>query len=427
LERARNGASLKAYNQAMALGDAALAAEDWRGAEEAYTAALGVPGYAGDAGAKEGLAAAKGGAPRKVYKLAMSLGDEKLAAEDWRGAEVAYAAVLKVPGYGNDPAAKEGLAAAKGGASRKAYMAAMSEGEAALAAGDLRAAEQAFTVALSLPGYGNDARARDGLANAMGKLALDCGSGVTLDLMRISAGRFMMGSPLSEGNNRATSWEKWENGPVGEKTVIGRSDNEVQHEVTITKPFYMGIHEVTQSQWRAVMGNNPSYFKGDDNPVEKVSWDDAMEFCRKLSSKSGRKVRLPTEAEWEYACRAGTTMAFNTGETISTDQVNYNGNYTYGNGRKGVYREKTTPVGSFGANAWGLYDMHGNVWEWCSDWHGVYDLANTKDPQGVSNGTPRVVRGGSWANSPWGCRSAYRFRLEPDLRAIDFGFRVVLD
>jgi formylglycine-generating enzyme required for sulfatase activity len=384
--------------------------------------ALKTPGYGNDARAKEGLAAAKGGAPRKLYKLAMSLGDERLAAEDWSGAEAAYAAVLAVPGYAGDAGAKEGLAAAKGGASLKAYMAAMSEGEAALAAGNSRAAERAFTTALSLPGYGNDARARDGLAKATGKLALDCGGGVKLELVRIPAGRFMMGSPAGgpEADVVREIKEIWREISWGEY-------DETQHEVTITKPFYMGIYEVTQGQWRAVMGGNPSEFKGDDNPVEKVSWDDAMDFCRKLSAKSGRKVRLPTEAEWEYACRAGTTTAFNTGATISTDQANYDGNYTYGNGRKGVYRKKTTPAGSFPANAWGLYDMHGNVWEWCSDRYGDYDLTKSKDPQGVSSGTPRVIRGGSWDSDPRRCRSAIRGRLEPGDRYDSVGFRVVLD
>ncbi|MDR1613594.1 MAG: formylglycine-generating enzyme family protein [Planctomycetota bacterium] len=279
----------------------------------------------------------------------------------------------------------------------------MAEGEAALAARNLRAAEQAFTVALSLPGYGNDARARDGLAKATGKLALDCGGGVTLDLVRIPAGRFMMGSPSSKAD---------------------RSSDEVQHAVTLSRAFYMGIYEVTQAQWWAVMGNNPSRFKGDDNPVENVSWYDAMEFCRKLSSKSGKKVRLPTEAEWEYACRAGTATAFSTGETIRMDQANYNGNADF---MKGIEQGKTMRVGSFRANAWGLHDMHGNVFEWCSDWYGDYDLAKAIDPQGVSSGSRRVVRGGSWFNIPWFCRSANRFRIEPGGRLGDIGFRVVLD
>jgi formylglycine-generating enzyme required for sulfatase activity len=216
----------------------------------------------------------------------------------------------------------------------------------------------------------------------------------------------MMGSPESEA---------------------GRENDEIQHEVTISKAFYLGAYEVTQAQWKAVMGSDPSEFKGDDNPVEMVSWDDAMEFCRRLSGRTGRRFRLPTEAEWEYACRAGTTTPFHTGETITTDQANYNGKYTYGGGREGVYREKTMPVGSFPANAWGLHDMHGNVFEWCLDWFGVYDGTKTQDPQGASSGAGRVVRGGSWANNPRYCRSAIRGRGEPDARINGIGFRVALN
>ena len=148
-----------------------------------------------------------------------------------------------------------------------------------------------------------------------------------------------------------------------------------------------GVYTVTQEQWQAVMGNNPSHFKGEKNlPVEKVSWDDCQEFIKKLREKDKKPYRLPTEAEWEYACRAGTTTPFHFGETISTDQANYNGNFTYGNGKKGVYRKKTTPVGSFPANAWGLHDMHGNVWQWCQDWYGDYPQKDVVDPQGPEKG-----------------------------------------
>ncbi|MDR0361608.1 MAG: formylglycine-generating enzyme family protein [Planctomycetota bacterium] len=233
--------------------------------------------------------------------------------------------------------------------------------------------------------------------------------GVPLDLQLIPAGTFMMGSPESEA---------------------GRENDEIQHEVTISKAFYLGTYEVTQAQWKAVMGSDPSKFKGDDNPVENVSWDDAMEFCRRVSELTGRRFRLPTEAEWEYACRAGTTTPFNTGETIHSDQANYFGFNTYERGRggrKGVFRERTTRVGSFPANAWGLYDMHGNVLEWCSDWLDVYDRTKTRDPQGASSGTFRVYRGGSWFNYPRYCRSAYRSRLGPGLRLNYLGLRVALD
>jgi len=222
----------------------------------------------------------------------------------------------------------------------------------------------------------------------------------------IQPGEFLMGSPANEAD---------------------RDTDETQHRVRLTKPFFMGTTEVTQGQWRAVMGNAPSHFKGDDLPVENVSWDEAVEFCRKLSAKEGKRYRLPTEAEWEYACRAGTTTPFHTGDTISTDQANYNGNYTYGSGRKGAYRETTTRVGSFAANAWGLYDMHGNVWEWCADWKGDYPAGESIDPKGPNEATGRVLRGGSWYNRPQGCRSAYRYFFAPGYRYYGIGFRVSLD
>src|SRR5262249_26689915 len=152
----------------------------------------------------------------------------------------------------------------------------------------------------------------------------------------------------------------------------GRSDDEVQHRVTLTGGFFLGVHQVTQAQWQMVMGSKPSRFKGENLPVERVSWDDCQEFCKRLAERDGKRYRLPTEAEWGYACRAGTATPFPFGETISPDQANYGGYYTYGKGKEGVYRQKTTPVGSFPANAWGLFDMHGNVYEWCEDWYGPY-------------------------------------------------------
>jgi formylglycine-generating enzyme required for sulfatase activity len=152
---------------------------------------------------------------------------------------------------------------------------------------------------------------------------------------------------------------------------IGRDATETQHKVTLTKGFYMGVYTVTQEEWQEVMGKNPSSFKGEKNlPVEMVSWNDCQDFIKKLREKDKKAYRLPTEAEWEYACRAGTTTPFFFGKTISTDQANYNGSQIYGDGKKGINRDKTTPVGSFPANAWGLHDMSGNVFQWCQDWHG---------------------------------------------------------
>ena len=295
-------------------------------------------------------------------------------------------------------------------------------GGAARAAADWLSAEKAFAAALAVPGYGDDAKAIDGMARAVG-LTLDCGDGVTLELARIPAGAFMMGSPELEAN---------------------RLDDEIQHRVTLTRAFFLGRYEVTQAQYRAVMGENPSKFRGDGNPVERVSWAEAVEFCRRLSSKTGREVRLPTEAEWEYACRSGTTTAYSSGDDPET--LARVGNVADAEAKAALkwvlkrelldemtlsasdgYGVTTAPVGSFRPNAWGLYDMHGNVWEWCSDWYGPYDARNGIDPRGASDGTYRVVRGGSWIDGPRNCRSAYRVRFEPGSRYNNLGFRVALD
>ncbi len=229
---------------------------------------------------------------------------------------------------------------------------------------------------------------------------------IRMKLVRIEAGKFVMGSPASEAE---------------------RSDDETQHEVKLTKAFYLGETEVTQGQWKAMMGTDPSRFKGDDLPVESVSWDDAVAFCAALSRKEGKSYRLPTEAEWEYACRAGTTTPFHTGATISPNLANYDGNDVYGGGAKGEYRQKTTPVRTFVGNAWGLYDMHGNVWEWCSDRYGAYPGNAVDDPTGPLQGERRVLRGGSWYYYPRFCRSAYRCWFAPDYRNNSVGFRVALD
>jgi formylglycine-generating enzyme required for sulfatase activity len=223
------------------------------------------------------------------------------------------------------------------------------------------------------------------------------------------AGTFQMGSPSSEKD---------------------RSDNETQHQVTLTQGFWMGETAVTQEMWQSVMGANPSRFKGAKNPVEQVSWDDCQKFIGKLNglgvAPSGFKFSLPTEAQWEYACRAGTTTPFSFGGVLNGDQANCDGNDPYGTGTKGKYLKKTTEVGSYPANAWGLYDMHGNVWEWCSDWYGDYPVRHVTDPLGASSGSDRVNRGGSWNCFARYCRSADRCRLTPDYRLNFLGFRLSL-
>jgi formylglycine-generating enzyme required for sulfatase activity len=232
---------------------------------------------------------------------------------------------------------------------------------------------------------------------------------IGIKLMRIPKGKFLMGSPESEK---------------------GRSSDETQHEVTISQNFYMGSTEVTQAQWQKVMGNNPSKFEGDELPVEQISWDEAVDFCKRLSEmpeekNAGRKYRLPTEAEWEYACRAGTTTPFHFGSQLNGRQANFDGTVSYGTNTKGTYLEKTTSVGKYPANAWGLYDMHGNVWEWCSDWYGQYPSGSVTDPSGPATGSRRVVRGGSWDSIAVGCRSANRWD-DPSIRLGCLGFRVAL-
>ena len=187
----------------------------------------------------------------------------------------------------------------------------------------------------------------------------------------------------------------------------------------------MGVHPVTQEQWQALMGNNPSLSLHAKNlPVEDVSWEDCQEFLTKLRENDKKPYRLPTEAEWEYACRAGTTTPFCFGTTISTDQANYNGNDTYGTGKKGVYRMQTMPVGTFPKNAWGLVDMHGNVSEWCQDWYSEYTTFVVLDPQGPNSGQHRVVRGGSWITDPNLCRAASRHRHKLGYRNDHVGLRV---
>ena len=226
----------------------------------------------------------------------------------------------------------------------------------------------------------------------------------------IAPGQFQMGSPASE---------------------IDRFNDETQHEVTLTKGFLLGVREVTQNQYEAVMGKNPSFFKGATLPVETVSYLEAVSFCQRLSDlpvekAAGRKYRLPTEAEWEYACRAGTNTPFPFGNELNGAQANCNGGYPFGTTRKGPFLEKPSPTGSYQTNAWGLYDMQGNVWEWCSDWYGAFPEAAAKDPQGSPAGPGRVMRGGSWINWARNCRTSIRGWDGPDRRCNDVGFRVVL-
>ena len=231
-------------------------------------------------------------------------------------------------------------------------------------------------------------------------LTLYLGKQVTLKLVLIPAGKFLMGSPPEEA---------------------GRSEDEgPQRIVNISKPFYMGLHEVTQGQYAVIMGNNPSRFKDAARPVEMVSWQDAVEFCQKLAQRTGKKVVLPTEAQWEYACRAGSKTRFSFGN----EEKQLAAYARYGqSGEAG-----TVPVGLGRPNPWGLYDMHGNVTEWCSDWYtGSYGNASSMDPAGPSAGQSRVIRGGCWGNPAGDCRSASRKGFAPESRNPYRGFRIAVD
>ncbi len=219
-------------------------------------------------------------------------------------------------------------------------------------------------------------------------VAVDLGGGVMLDLVLIRPGKFLMGS---------------ENGDSDEKPV---------HEVTISRSFYLGKYEVTQAQWEAVMGSNPSCFKGATLPVEQVSWEDCQKFIEKINSKGVGTFRLPTEAEWEYACRAGTTGGY----AGNLDEMAW---YDKNSG------DMTHPVGTKKANPWGLYDMHGNVWEWCQDWYGPYPGSAVQDPKGAAGGSYRVARGGCWYHDARICRSAARAGGSPSSRHYNLGFRLV--
>jgi formylglycine-generating enzyme required for sulfatase activity len=227
---------------------------------------------------------------------------------------------------------------------------------------------------------------------------------ITMKLVLAPAGKFMMGSPDNEPNRD--------------------KDEGPRRTVTVGKPFFVGVTEVTQEQYEAVMEDNPSTFQGPRNPVEEVSWEDAVAFCKELSRLTGRKFHLPTEAQWEYACRAGTQSLYHSGGGLAdlkrvgqfaSDPANV---------------KSTRPVAGLEANAWGLYDMHGNVWEWCSDWYGegwYADDRQAADPTGPATGSERIIRGGSWSDDPQDCRCAVRECQPPGYTDDDIGFRVVCD
>ncbi len=229
-----------------------------------------------------------------------------------------------------------------------------------------------------------------------------------MEFVWIPAGSFTMGSPDTEASRD--------------------SDEGPQHIVSLTHGFWMGKYEVTQAQWEQIMGWNPVVIQpqGDNYPVVMVSWNDCQDFIARLNAQSTKaEFSLPTEAQWEYACRAGTTTPFYTGDCLPTNQANYDGSFPYNGCPAGEYRRHIIPVGSLASNNWWLYDMHGNVWEWCQDRYGSYSSDYAVNPAGPSSGTMRVWRGGSWGDKALFCRSADRSRYDPDEARDYIGFRLV--
>ncbi|WP_295486752.1 formylglycine-generating enzyme family protein [Accumulibacter sp.] len=223
----------------------------------------------------------------------------------------------------------------------------------------------------------------------------------------IPPGRFQMGTPIDESE---------------------RGAGEVAHEVRLSHGFWLADTACTQAFWLAVWPVNPSHFQDHgDNPVENVSWHDAQGFIGELNRRlPGLSARLPSEAEWEYACRAGTTTPFAFGDQITPEEVNYHGGYPYADGEKGIYRQRTVAAGSLPANPWGLYEMHGNVWEWCGDWYGDYPTEPQVDPLGPRYGKQRILRGGTWGDPGRYARAGNRSRIEPAYRPRSSGFRIAL-
>jgi uncharacterized protein (TIGR02996 family) len=287
-----------------------------------------------------------------------------------------------------------------------------------------------LTRLLRLEGTGPDRprredRLRELLAAGVEPCVATLKNSIGMELAYIPAGTFLMGSPEDEEDRSE------DEGPV--------------HAVKIAKAFYLGVYAVTQGEYEAVMRKNPSWFSatGDGKPeveglktsrfpVEMVSHDGAVKFCEKLSALEGEKenervYRLPTEAEWEYACRGGAGSApFHFGQSLSSEQANIDGNYPHGDAAKGPFLERTCEVGSYKPNGYGLYDMHGNVWEWCSDWYGEYSKGDKVNPPGPSEGSKRVIRGGGWSNAAVNCSASFRGSSAPANRGLNLGLRLLL-
>ena len=349
----------------------------------------------------------------KIYGYYYQQGETALAASDYARSQAYFNKCLEVkPGDAKAAARltdidQQKWAAVKVEKEREQHEARLSqvmkEGDASLARLEHYAAARYFEYYLVLsPGN----RTAEKKLQAL-KRAVDLGGGVKIELVWIPPGTFRMGSSDSEADRG--------------------NDEGPRHQVKVSHGFWMGKYEITQAQWEEVMESNPSSFKDYSHPVERVSWAACQAFLKKLSSRTGKAFRLPTEAEWEYACRARTKTAFHYGDSLSSMQANFNGSYPYGKALKGLYIATTMPVGTYRPNSFGLYDMHGNVWEWCQDWYDedFYKTIPTNDPSGPSMGKHRVLRGGSLKVSADHCRSANRYGYRPTRRDNDIGFRIL--
>lgn len=378
---------------------------------------------------------------RRQHDSAVDEGTSLLAQRNWTEAEAVFRRALSTPGFTTSEAALDGVRTAREGKQRSLdYEAAVNKlkerYESAKDSDDLtlwREVREAALVAMNtgyadsqaLSLYLNEAHEKllpipipSGWTAAIQDITTATPAGnenrqiayyvnsIGMEFVYIPPGQFTMGSPDAEAK---------------------RGRDETIRQVTFTRGFLISAVPVTQQHWLMIMGTRPSKFQSDNHPIEQVSWDDAAHFARMLSDAERHSYRLPMEAEWEFACRAGSTTPFSWGHSISTLHANYDGNFAYSSNPSGIYRMTTTPVKTFSPNEWGLYDMHGNVWEWCYDWYGSLDSAPAVDPKGTATGRARVVRGGSWHDYPHNCRSAARHKFAPIYRNQFTGFRVCVD
>ena len=469
LTKALGGAARAAFDGALDEGNRLVTEQRWKEAEAAFARAGKVPGYEESELAASGLAVARIGQALSAAEAAKERGDWEAAARSlgerprephvderlaalWRRAE----ALLREADEHLTPRLRV-ISMLDGREMDGGTVVVSSAGRAASRAETpctLELAEnQVYTITVTLPPRGTRRYStfeQTARADWRGERELRAEiqeQRLPPDLVTVAEAKYAPLDGLAEGSREAQERQREAVETLGlplevksRKTGVvfrlvppgtfAMGDGGDRHSVTLTKPIYVGKFEVTQGQWEVVMGSNPSHFDeaGEDAPVESVSWEDCQEFCGKLCTLEGvpeGTYRLLTEAEWEYSCRGGTESAFCYGDDLDSSMANFDGDYPYGGGKKGVYRKKTVAVGQFRPNAWGLYDMHGNVWEWCQDWYGDYPSGSATDPKGPSGGSCRVDRGGGWFSYARFCRSANRYGLTPVFRYDFVGFRLL--